>query len=49
MGDYMEGRADIIIPGVLILKTFMEKFGFKNINVSTKGLNTEYMLREALK
>ncbi len=49
IGDYMEGRADIIIPGVLILKIFMEKFGFENVSVSTKGLRYGILLREALK
>lgn len=46
MGDYMEGRADIIIPGILILQTFMEKFGFSKITVSTKGLRYGIFIRE---
>lgn len=38
MGDYMRGRADIIIPGGLILLEFMNYFGFEDIKISTKGL-----------
>lgn len=49
IGTYMEGRADIILPGILILKTFMEKFGFKKITVSTKGLRYGIFLREIRK
>lgn len=49
LGNYMEGRADIIIPGILILKTFMEKFGFHKITVSTKGLRYGIFLREVYK
>ncbi len=49
LGDFMEGRADIIIPGILILQTFMEKFGFDKITVSAKGLRFGVFLREALK
>lgn len=48
MGDYMEGRSDIIVTGKLILKTFMRKFGFKKIKVSTKGLRYGIFLREAI-
>jgi exopolyphosphatase/guanosine-5'-triphosphate,3'-diphosphate pyrophosphatase len=48
LGDYLEGRADIIMPGTLLLKTFMEKFGFKNVKVSTKGLRYGIFLRETL-
>ncbi|RPI13805.1 MAG: hypothetical protein EHM58_17775 [Ignavibacteriae bacterium] len=47
MGSYMEGRADIIVPGTLILRTFMKKYGFTKINVSTKGLRYGIFLREA--
>jgi len=46
MGNYMEGRADIILPGILILKCFMEKFGFEIIKVSAKGLRYGIFLRE---
>jgi exopolyphosphatase / guanosine-5'-triphosphate,3'-diphosphate pyrophosphatase len=46
IGNYMEGRADIIIPGTLILKCFMNKFGFEKILVSTKGLRYGIFLRE---
>lgn len=48
MGDYMTGRADIVIPGILILKCFMRKFGFENVKVSTKGLRYGVFLRDAL-
>jgi exopolyphosphatase/guanosine-5'-triphosphate,3'-diphosphate pyrophosphatase len=48
IGNYMEGRADIIIPGTLILKNFMEKFNFDEIKVSSKGLRYGIFLREAL-
>ena len=46
LGNFMEGRADIIIPGILILQTFMEKFGFKRITVSAKGLRYGVFLRQ---
>jgi exopolyphosphatase/guanosine-5'-triphosphate,3'-diphosphate pyrophosphatase len=49
LGSFMEGRADIIIPGILILKTFMEKFGFDKITVSTKGLRYGIFIREDFK
>jgi len=49
MGDYMKGRADILIPGILILKCFMEKSGFDKITVSAKGLRYGIFLREILK
>lgn len=49
MGDYMEGRSDIIFTGILILKTFMQKFRFKKIKVSTKGLRYGILLRETMK
>ena len=48
MGDYMTGRADIVIPGILILKCFMRKFGFERVTVSTKGLRYGIFLREAI-
>jgi exopolyphosphatase/guanosine-5'-triphosphate,3'-diphosphate pyrophosphatase len=48
MGDYMEGRSDIIIPGILILKTFMKQFGFSEITVSTKGLRYGIFIREVI-
>ncbi len=47
LGDFMKGREDIIIPGTLILKTFMNKLGFDEIQVSTKGLRYGIFLREA--
>lgn len=47
LGDFMKGREDIIIPGTLILKTFMNKLGFDKIQVSTKGLRYGIFLREA--
>lgn len=48
LGDYMTGRADIVIPGILILKCFMRKFGFNEVKVSTKGLRYGVFLREVL-
>lgn len=48
MGDYMTGRADIVIPGILILKCFMKKFRFNTIRVSTKGLRYGIFLKEVL-
>jgi len=47
-GSYMEGRADIILPGTLILKSFMEKYDFNKITVSTKGLRYGILLRETI-
>jgi exopolyphosphatase/pppGpp-phosphohydrolase len=44
----MTGRADIVIPGILILKCFMRKFGFDNVKVSTKGLRYGVFLRDVL-
>ncbi len=48
LGDYMEGRADVILPGTLILKCFMEKFGFEELHVSAKGLRYGIFLRESI-
>ncbi|MCX7877558.1 MAG: Ppx/GppA family phosphatase [Ignavibacteria bacterium] len=48
-GKYMHGRADIITSGVLILKCFMEKFGFREITISTKGLRYGIFIREISK
>lgn len=48
MGDYMTGRADIVIPGILILKCFMQKFGYNEVKVSTKGLRYGVFLRDEL-
>jgi len=48
MGDYMTGRADIVIPGILILKCFMKKFGFSSVKVSIKGLRYGVFLRDVL-
>ena len=48
LGKYMEGRADVIIPGTLILIYFMEKFGFNKIHVSAKGLRYGVFLRETV-
>ncbi|MCC6866148.1 MAG: hypothetical protein IT280_08315 [Ignavibacteria bacterium] len=49
MGDFMTGRADILIPGILILKCFMQKSGFESLTVSTKGLRYGVFLREEFK
>jgi len=48
LGKYMEGRADVIIPGTMILICFMEKFGFNQIRVSAKGLRYGIFLRETV-
>ena len=48
LGSFMEGRADIILPGALILKSFMEKYNFEKISVSTKGLRYGILLRETI-
>jgi exopolyphosphatase/pppGpp-phosphohydrolase len=48
MGDYMTGRADIVIPGILILKCFMEKFNFEKVTISTKGLRYGVFLRDVV-
>jgi exopolyphosphatase/guanosine-5'-triphosphate,3'-diphosphate pyrophosphatase len=45
-GNYMEGRADIIFSGILILKCFMQKLEFKKISISTKGLRYGILMRE---
>lgn len=47
LGDYMDGRADVLVSGTLILKTFMKKFGFNKIRVSAKGLRYGIFLRES--
>jgi len=47
-GKYMEGRADVLIPGTMILVQFMEKFGFDKIHVSAKGLRYGIFLRETV-
>lgn len=47
--NYMEGRADIIIPGTLILKCFMEMYNIDTLTISTKGLRYGVLLREIMK
>ena len=37
LGSIMNGREDIVKPGAMILRSFMNNFGFKEIIVSTKG------------
>jgi exopolyphosphatase/guanosine-5'-triphosphate,3'-diphosphate pyrophosphatase len=37
LGSIMEGREDIVKPGAMILNSFMKKFNFSRIIVSTKG------------
>ena len=49
IGSFMKGRADILIPGILILQSFMKKFAFDKIIVSTKGLRYGIFLREVFK
>jgi len=48
MGDYMTGRADIVIPGILILKCFMQKYNFNEVTVSTKGLRYGVFLKDEI-
>ena len=48
-GDYMAGRADIIVSGTLILKLFMEYFNINKITTSTRGLRYGILLRELFK
>lgn len=49
IGEYMVGRADVILPGTMILKCIMDRFGFSEIRVSTKGLRYGLLLRELIK
>jgi exopolyphosphatase/guanosine-5'-triphosphate,3'-diphosphate pyrophosphatase len=49
LGDFMVGREDIIIPGTIILKSFMRRFKINNIITSTRGLRYGILLREAIK
>ena len=48
LGNFMEGRADVMVTGTMILICFMEKFGFNQIHVSTKGLRYGIFLRETV-
>lgn len=43
-GDFMKGRSDIIICGVIILMQVMKRFHIRNIIVSTKGLRYGLLL-----
>lgn len=47
-GSYMEGRADVMVTGTMILICFMERFGFDKIHVSSKGLRYGIFLRETV-
>jgi exopolyphosphatase/guanosine-5'-triphosphate,3'-diphosphate pyrophosphatase len=49
LGEYMQGRADIILPGAMILKYIMERLGLDEIKISTKGLRYGLLLRELIK
>lgn len=46
LGNYMHGREDIITAGAIILKCFMDKFGFEKIKIRTSGLRYGIFLRE---
>jgi len=48
LGNFMEGRADVMVTGTMILICFMEKFGFDKIHVSAKGLRYGIFLRETV-
>ena len=49
LGDFMQGREDIIIPGIMILKSFMNKFKIKKVITSTRGLRYGILIREAFR
>lgn len=44
LGEYMKGRSDIIVSGVMILTEVLNHFNFKEIIVSTKGLRYGLLL-----
>jgi exopolyphosphatase/guanosine-5'-triphosphate,3'-diphosphate pyrophosphatase len=48
LGNFMEGRADVMVTGTMILICFMEKFGFSEIHVSSKGLRYGIFLRDTI-
>jgi exopolyphosphatase/guanosine-5'-triphosphate,3'-diphosphate pyrophosphatase len=49
LSSAMEGRADVIVAGALILREAMKKFGFNEAVVSERGLRYGLALREAEK
>jgi exopolyphosphatase / guanosine-5'-triphosphate,3'-diphosphate pyrophosphatase len=49
LSSAMEGRADVIVAGTLILREAMKKFGFNEAVVSERGLRYGLALREAEK
>jgi exopolyphosphatase / guanosine-5'-triphosphate,3'-diphosphate pyrophosphatase len=46
LSPLMEGRADLITAGALILRQVMRRFGFREIRVSEKGLRYGLVARE---
>lgn len=49
LSSVMEGRADVIVAGALILRETMKLFGFGEVVVSERGLRYGLALREAEK
>ncbi len=45
LSDVLEGRADVITAGTLILRRTMDRFGFNAVTVSDKGLRYGLVLR----
>lgn len=46
LSDVTEGRADILLAGVLILQEFMERFRFEGIITSERGIRYGLAIRE---
>ena len=46
LSEIMEGRADVITAGALILREVMEHFGFREMTVSERGVRYGLALRE---
>ncbi len=46
LSEVCEGRADVMTAGTLILRRIMDRFGFRSMRVSDKGLRYGLILRE---
>jgi|WetSurMetagenome_2_1015567.scaffolds.fasta_scaffold198166_1 exopolyphosphatase / guanosine-5'-triphosphate,3'-diphosphate pyrophosphatase len=46
MSEVLEGRADVITAGTLVLRRVMDRFGFASMTVSDRGLRYGLVLRE---
>jgi len=46
LSDVLEGRADIITAGALILRELLTQFGFRQVTVSERGVRYGLVLRE---